>query len=531
MRSDVAAMVAVSACTPNTEQMSRGAAALTGIAAGAVTVAVATLLAAVLTGAGLAGAVPSPLLAIGAAFIDATPAWLKDWAIAAFGQRDKQVLIAGMVVVITLVCGVIGVLGAPKHQGGSGRRGLAIGTFAALGAAVVTVVALRPGAIALDALPSVLGVAAGAGVLLHRWRNAPSESDADRRAVLRWAGATTVIAALVAVVGSVLTGRDRSEAERSDVVLPEIDDPVTVPADAEVDVEDMPPYITPSTDFYRIDTALVPPALDASQWRLRVHGLVENEIEIDFAELLAQPMVESLTTLACVSNTVGGDLIGNAVWTGWPIRELLARAAPLPEADMVLSASSDGFTASTPLAALTDDRAALLAVGMNGEPLPLEHGYPVRMVVPGLYGYVSATKWLVELKVTTFAADAGYWTSRGWSARGPIKMSSRIDVPAPSARVAAGRVVVAGVAWAQRTGIERVEVRVGADGAWQRAELAAEPSIDSWRQWYWHWEAPVGKHTLTVRATDANGEHQVAAPSAPVPDGSTGLHTIYVYVE
>jgi DMSO/TMAO reductase YedYZ molybdopterin-dependent catalytic subunit len=441
------------------------------------------------------------------------------------------VLIVGMVVVIGLVCGAIGVLGAARDQGGAERRDVATGVFAALGAAVVAVVLSRPGAIALDALPAVVGVVSGVAVLRHGWRRAQREPDRGRRTVLRWAGWTTAVGALVAVVGSLLTGRERSEAGRADVFLPAVDDPVAVPAEAEVDVDGMPGYITSNEDFYRIDTALVPPALDASQWRLRVHGLVENELEIDFAELLAQPMIESLTTLACVSNTVGGNLVGNAVWTGWPIRELLARAVPLPEADMVLSASSDGFTASTPLTALTDERAALLAVGMNREPLPVEHGYPVRMVVPGLYGYVSATKWVVDLEVTTFAADSGYWTPRGWSPEGPIKMSSRIDVPAPSAHVPAGRVVVAGVAWAQHTGIRDVEVRVGADGEWQQTQLAAEPTIDSWRQWYWHWDAPPGKHTVTVRATDANGAAQISTPSSPAPDGSTGLHTIYVYVE
>jgi len=498
-----------------------------------VIVAVATVVAGLLGASNLAGGVPSPLLALGAAFIDATPPWLKDWAIATFGDRDKQVLVAGMILVITLVCAGIGVLGSPRRYGGRGRSGLALGALATLGAGVACVVLLRPGAVPLDVLPALLGVASGLGALQLRWRrSARTEGpDADRRRVLRWAGATTVIGTSVAVVGQLLSGRERAESGRQDLTLPEVADPVSVPAAAQVDVESMTTYLTPNEEFYRIDTAIVPPTLDAQQWRLRVHGMVRQEIEIDFAELLEQPMIESLTTLACVSNTVGGNLVGNAVWTGWPIRELLARAGPEPGADMVLSTSSDGFTASTPLGALTDDRAALLAIGMNGEPLPVEHGYPVRMVVPGLYGYVSATKWVVDLKVTTFADDVAYWTPRGWSERGPIKTSSRIDVPAPSAEVSAGRVVVAGVAWAQQRGIASVEVRVDSDGLWQPAELAAEPTIDSWRQWVWQWEAPVGKHTLTVRATDADGQVQVAEPGPPAPDGATGLHTIYVYVE
>jgi DMSO/TMAO reductase YedYZ molybdopterin-dependent catalytic subunit len=511
----------------------RWTAALTGVAAGAVIVAVATVVAALLGVSNLAGGVPSPLLAVGAAFIDATPAWLKDWAIATFGDRDKQVLVAGMLLVITLVCAGIGLLGSPRRHGGLGRSRLALTALAILGAGVLVVVLLRPGAVPLDVLPTVVGVASGLGALHVRWRRGAGAAgpDADRRRVLRWAGATTAVGVLVAVLGQLVSGRERAESGREDVVLPPIDDPVSVPAAAQVDVEGMTPFLTPNEEFYRIDTAIVPPTLDAQRWRLRVHGMVRQEVEIDFAELLEQPMIESLTTLACVSNTVGGNLVGNAVWTGWPIRELLARAGPEPGADMVLSTSSDGFTASTPLSALTDERAALLAIGMNGEPLPVEHGYPVRMVVPGLYGYVSATKWVVDLKVTTFADDVAYWTPRGWSERGPIKTSSRIDVPAPSAEVPAGTLVVAGVAWAQQRGIAAVEIRVDSKGPWHPAELAAEPTIDSWRQWVWHWDAPVGKHTLTVRAIDGDGEVQVAEPASPAPDGATGLHTIYVYVE
>jgi DMSO/TMAO reductase YedYZ molybdopterin-dependent catalytic subunit len=235
-------------------------------------------------------------------------------------------------------------------------------------------------------------------------------------------------------------------------------------------------------------------------------------------------LVEHMTTLTCVSNEVGGDLIGNALWLGYPIRDLLARAKPTAGADMVLSTSKDGFTAGTPLAALTDrNRQALLAVGMNGEPLPLQHGFPVRMVVPGLYGYVSATKWVTQLKVTTFAADQGYWTPLGWSAKGPIKLASRIDVPRGT--VDPGQVMVAGVAWAQHTGIAKVEVRVD-DGSWQPAELAEVTSTDTWRQWRYPWSATSGSHTLTVRATDQDGNLQVAAEAPPAPDGSTGYHQI-----
>jgi hypothetical protein len=253
-------------------------------------------------------------------------------------------------------------------------------------------------------------------------------------------------------------------------------------------------------------------------------------VELTYADLLAEEHVEALVTLTCVSNQVGGDLVGNATWTGWPVRELLARAGVLPEADMVLSRSADGWTAGTPLEVLTDDRDALVAVAMNGEPLPAEHGYPVRLVVPGLYGYVSATKWVTELKVTRFDADQGYWTPRGWSARGPIKTASRIDVPRAGDTLPAGEVTVAGVAWAQHRGVSAVEVRVD-DGPWQRAELLAEPSVDAWRLWTWRWADPeAGDHTLTVRATDADGEVQTDVVAAPAPDGASGWHSVAVEV-
>jgi DMSO/TMAO reductase YedYZ molybdopterin-dependent catalytic subunit len=275
---------------------------------------------------------------------------------------------------------------------------------------------------------------------------------------------------------------------------------------------------------------LVVPRLDAGLWRLKVTGMVEREVEIDWATLLSKPMRESIITLTCVSNEVGGHLVGNAVWTGWPVRELLALAGPRAEADMVLQTSADGWTCGTPLSALTDDRDALLAIRMNGEPLPFEHGFPVRLVVPGLYGYVSATKWVTELKVTTFSRDEGYWTPRGWAAEGPIKTAARIDVPRVGDTVRAGRVAVAGVAWAQHRGIRKVEVQVD-EGPWQPARLAEEPSIDAWRQWVLEWDATPGSHTIRVRATDGTGELQTSREAPPAPDGASGWHTITVRVD
>jgi DMSO/TMAO reductase YedYZ molybdopterin-dependent catalytic subunit len=286
--------------------------------------------------------------------------------------------------------------------------------------------------------------------------------------------------------------------------------------------------VTANEDFYRIDTALQVPIIAADDWSLTVTGMVDREVSISFADLIAKPLVQHVTTLTCVSNEIGGDLIGNAVWQGYPIRELLAEAGVQPGADMVLSVSEDHWKAGTPLSALTDpNRLALLAVGMNGEALPVEHGYPVRMVVPGLYGYVSATKWVRELKVTTFAQDEGYWTPLGWAALGPIKTASRIDVPRKRS-VAAGQVVVAGVAWDQHTGISKVEV--GIDGTWHEAQLAEVTGPDTWRQWLYRWDAPAGSHQVAVRATNADGELQTQDVAPPAPDGATGWHTITLEV-
>jgi DMSO/TMAO reductase YedYZ molybdopterin-dependent catalytic subunit len=338
---------------------------------------------------------------------------------------------------------------------------------------------------------------------------------------------------LLAVAGGQLSvaATRAADAARALFTLPAAAVPAAaIPAAASLDVAGITPLITKNADFYRIDTALSVPRIDPTTWRLKITGMVENDIEIDFAELLALPLEESTTTLACVSNYVGGDLIGNATWLGYPIRKLLARAKPVNGADMVLSTSEDGFTAGTPIEALTDERNAILAVGMNGETLPLEHGYPVRMVVPGLYGYVSATKWVVELKLTRFDQEQGYWTPRGWSELGPVKLSSRIDVPRPQNSVQAGSVVIAGIAWSQHVGVSTVAVQID-DGPWQEATLAEAISVDTWRQWAFTWnDATAGNHSVKVRATDAAGLVQTSATADVAPNGATGLHEISVAV-
>jgi DMSO/TMAO reductase YedYZ molybdopterin-dependent catalytic subunit len=286
------------------------------------------------------------------------------------------------------------------------------------------------------------------------------------------------------------------------------------------------PFITPNDDFYRIDTALSVPQLSRADWRLRIHGMVDHEVTLTFDDLQRFDVVEEIVTLTCVSNPVGGDLVSNAKWTGYRVRDLLAGAGIHPDADMVLSTSIDGFTAGTPVEALTDQREALLAIGMNDAPLPIEHGYPARLVVPGLYGYVSATKWLVDLELTRFDRAESYWTRLGWSPRGPIKTESRIDVPKSGQVVARGPVNFGGVAWAQQRGIQAVEVQID-DGPWQQAQLGASYSKDTWRLWSFAWQADEpGSHQIAVRATDGAGAVQTSEQADVVPDGASGWHTV-----
>jgi DMSO/TMAO reductase YedYZ molybdopterin-dependent catalytic subunit len=297
-----------------------------------------------------------------------------------------------------------------------------------------------------------------------------------------------------------------------------------------LDVPGLTPYLTSNRSFYRVDTALRVPDVPVDSWRLRIHGMVERELDLSFEDLLSRRLVERRITLTCVSNPVGGEYAGNATWIGVPLRDLLREAGVRDGADAVKSTSADDFTAGTPLDVLLDDgRDAMVAVAMNGEPLPLAHGFPARMVTPGLYGYVSATKWLVDLEVTRFADFEAYWTTRGYAAQAPIKTSSRIDVPRSFARVRAGRVPVAGVAWAQDRGITSVQVRVDG-GPWNQARLAAADGVDTWRQWAWDWEATSGTHQLEVRATDATGFTQVEDRASIAPDGATGWHAVSVNV-
>jgi DMSO/TMAO reductase YedYZ molybdopterin-dependent catalytic subunit len=507
----------------------------------------------------------SPVLVVGSLMIDLAPGWAKETAIALFGTGDKVALLTGLGLVLSLVAAIAGVLERGKPPigrviiGAAGVFGVGAAitrngsaAFDIIPAAVATVVALITLGILLRAMdepgrprpinPASLrsaGLRSTGGrqpntVELARAAEAQRRESTrvTRRKFLGFTSGAVALGAVTAVGGYALqAGARAATAARAALKLPApAVKAAAVSPGAELGVSGMPPVVVKNGDFYRIDTALQIPQLDPTQWELKITGMVKTPVTITFAELLALPLEESYTTLMCVSNEVGGSLIGNAKWLGYPIRHLLARAEPTSGADMVLSRSSDGFTASTPLTVLQEDsRNAILAVGMNDVPLPPEHGYPVRMVVPGLYGYVSATKWVTELEVTQFSKRSAYWTQRGWSARGPVKVESKINVPQQGTTVKAGSVTVAGVAWHQHTGIQKVEVRVDG-GAWNEARLATAISADTWVQWSWAWDAPAGQHRLEVRATDSAGTTQTANVADTVPDGATGYHQISVNV-
>ena len=485
-----------------------------GVASASLALGAGELVAAVLN------ATASPILSVGSFVIDLTPGFLKSAVVGAFGTGDKPFLIVVLLVVVLALGAAAGLLQARRPPLG------------AIGVCVVGIVAIiaaitRTGASPLDAAPSL--AAAGVGVLTLTRLERRSFTQ-GRRAFLVSATVTAVAGIVAgAIARSIGTGSRTTQQAIGKVVLPKPTATVAPPAAADsFDLSGLTPLVSSNEDFYRIDIALSPPAIDPASWRVEVTGEVEHPFSLSYSELSALPMHESPTTLMCVSNQVGGNLNGTAVWLGTSIRELLARAVPKAGADMVLSSGADGFSASTPLAVLQDaKRDSLLAVGMNGEPLPQLHGFPVRMVVPGLYGYVSATKWLTKLEVTRFDRAAAYWTSRGYSAMGPVKLSSRIDRPTNGA--GAGVVMVAGVAWAQHIGIARVQLQIDG-GPWLDCTLAGDWSVDVWRQWSYRWLAPKGTHTLRVRATDTTGLVQTARQQSEIPNGSTGLHTVQLHI-
>lgn len=506
--------------------------ALVGSLSALVALAVAELLALVLPGR------PSPIVGIANQIINVTPAGVRESLISAVGTADKPILTAGIVAVILGLGAVIGArfrdsarAAWPVYLG----LGLVVGFVAGVATAQIwssLVVGLAGGVAGWATLALLLRTTIATTTDTDGSIVVESQPALPRRTfLLASAGVTVAAVAGVAVLSAV---RNRSlqavESARDALRLPKPAKPAPpLPAGVGVDVPDMPPPVTPNDDFYRIDTALVPPTVKVASWTLTVGGKVDRPFTLSYQDLMSMPQVEQYVTLACVSNPVGGDLVGNALWQGVPLRALLERAGVAAGAEQIVAESVDGFTAAFPITAAMDGRDAMVAVGMNGVPLPVNHGFPARLVVPGLYGYVSATKWLREIRLTTVAEEVGFWIPRGWVADGTIEAASRIDVPRDGATVPAGEVTVAGRAWHQRVPIGAVEVSVD-EGPWQAAQLASSMGVDTWRLWSWKWSAPAGGHELRVRMIDANGKVQSPAVRAPGPGASSGYQSVVVDV-
>jgi DMSO/TMAO reductase YedYZ molybdopterin-dependent catalytic subunit len=560
-----------------------GLGAIAGVLAAATALGVGQLV------AGLTGANGSPVVAVGQLQIDFTPPWLKNFAINEFGSDDKLVLVSGILVVLGIFAAVIGV--AATRRLGYGMAGLlvfaAIGLTAAATRPTASVASLLPtlaataaaaivlrvlierigpparagasaapqagwdtgtdrmadsGGLTAPDLPPVPDLPGGTGGVIRpsagqgRDWLAPTPGpsrplEPARRGFLAASAVTAGAAAVAGLAGRLLAERSSVTTARNAIKLPE---PVpatvpTLPPGTDLNIPGLASFITPNSSFYRVDTAIVLPEVDPSSWQLRIHGMVNRELTITFDELLKRPLIEDYVTLCCVSDPVGGPYIGNALWLGASLASLLREAGIKAGADQLMCTSVDGFTSGTPVQTVMDGRDALLAVAMNGQPLPIAHGFPARMVVPGLYGYVSATKWVTDINVTTLAGNYAYWAQRGWSQQAPIKTESRIDVPNGESQIKPGRTTVAGVAWAQHKGIEAVEVRVD-QGPWNPARLATVPDLDTWRQWVWEWDATSGNHVVEARATDKTGYTQTAAQAQPEPNGASGYPSVAVTV-
>ena len=471
----------------------------------------------------------SPVLAVGTAVINLTPTPLKVWAVRELGSADKPVLIGSVLAGTLVLAGVAGLLARRRFAVGAV---LLVGLVAAAGGAAL----IQPAAGPLDALPALVTAVVGLAVLAWLLRGSPvpvtrtsdRTREPTRRGFLVGAGVVAVASIVVAGAGQWVV---RARTKISDIVLPEARQPLPALATGlEQKYDGISSFITPRSDFYRVDTNLTVPVVDVDSWTLTVDGDVDQRTTFTFDELTSMNVVEHDITLTCVSNEVGGNLVGAARWLGVPLRDVLDRAGiGNSKADQILSTAVDGFTISTPLQVALDGRNSLVAFGMNGEPLPREHGFPVRLVTPGLYGFVGSTKWLEKLTLTTYAAREAYWTKRKWAIDAPIKLSSRVDTPRPLSTIGAGQTVIGGVAWAQPDGVEKVEVRLDG-GDWQEAQLGPSGGVEYWRQWYLPWQADSGSHMIAVRATNRKGETQTADRATPFPDGSTGIQEVVVTV-
>jgi DMSO/TMAO reductase YedYZ molybdopterin-dependent catalytic subunit len=556
----------ITTMTPGTDRARPLYGALAGLLTGAVAVGVGQFV------ASLGAQNSSPLVAVGDASIGLAPEPVKNFAISEFGSHDKTVLLIGIGVVLAVFAAVIGILGTRRLA--YGLAGL--GVFTAIG---LSAAGTRPGADAGYYVPTLVAAAAGAVTLILLLRAIPGSqaragqeqatgtagaagiagapgatstagaagatstagapgatstvgaADQDRRRFLVTSAAAAGAAVVAGLGGRVLAERGAVTQARSSLRLPRAAQMVAadLPPGADFRIPGLSPFVTPNGSFYRVDTALILPQVPPDSWTLRIHGMVEREIELSFGELLRRPLIETFVTLTCVSDPVEGPYVGNARWLGASLASLIREARPRAGADQILSTSTDGFTCGTPVQTVLDGRHALLAVAMNGQPLPVAHGFPARMVVPGLYGYVSATKWVTDIKLTTFAAETAYWAQRGWAPQATIKTESRIDVPASGATQRPGRIPVAGVAWAQHRGIDAVHVRVDR-GPWNQATLAAVPGIDTWRQWRWYWDATPGTHVIEARATDGTGHTQTSFAAPPEPNGASGYPSTQVTI-
>jgi DMSO/TMAO reductase YedYZ molybdopterin-dependent catalytic subunit len=514
---------------------------ISGLLAGGFGLAVAELFVGVVDG------FDSPIISVGDKAVDLVPVPLKNFAIRTFGTHDKQALLFGIFAAIAVFALVVGAVGKKRPQLSVAGFGL----FGVVGA--LAAVTGRTGE-AKDALPSMIAIAAAIGIflvlrqaLLGALRprgpistellpggDVPTMTVAtggSRRQFMVLAGGAALATAGLGSLGRRLQNSAGAIARRIAIVLPKAKKPLA-PLGASVGVPELvtqTPFMTPNSTFYRIDTALVVPKIDVDSWSLRIKGMVGLERTYTYEDLLSRDLVERDITLTCVSNEVGGILMGNARWLGVPLRELLAEAEADPKATQVVGRSVDGWTSGFPMSAVTDGRDTLVAVAMNGEPLPFQHGFPARLIVPGLYGYVSATKWLKEIEVTTMEAFDAYWVPRGYAKEAPIKLASRIDVPRGLSTIKPGKSAVAGVAWSQRHGVSKVEVSID-KGPWQEAELADEVTVDTWRQWRFPWDATPGSHDVAVRAYDGKGRLQKEGRVAPLPNGATGWHSVIVLV-
>lgn len=530
---------------------SRYQAALSGMVGAALALASGELV------ASLTNKTTSLVLAVGEFIVDVTPGDIVRTSIETLGNSQKIVLLSGITVISILFGGFLGLL-SRKHSDLSYLLFILFGVFGGwtLNRDPLT---STTAALSLSATATLIGLSAF--VFLNNILDQPINTSledpknryADRRQFLSWATGISVAAGAMTGTGRFLLKDDTIQNIRENIVLPDIEEktgllksdtttpasptPATTTLPDEKDfftfsemneIEGISPYITSNKDFYRIDTALRVPTIEPADWSLTLNGLVENPYELSYDEILEMDLVKKDVTLTCVSNEIGGPLVGNAVWSGVPLSEIISKSKPLPEAQQVMCHSVDGFTAGFPIENIFDGRTALLAVGMNGRPLPVIHGFPARLVVAGLYGYVSAVKWIKRIEICTWDGNDGYWIPRGWSKKAPIKISSRIDVPRER-RINSGINAVAGVAWAPLSGVKTVEVSFDS-GPWQECNLGVSLSGESWSQWAYKWDAKPGKYEIKVRAIDNNGVIQSSNLASPAPNGAEGYDQISVRV-